>query len=314
MGVLEFMGMISVVIPALNEEKYLPDCLKSLRNQDYTGPYEIIIADNGSTDNTIRIAQDFQARVVPCPEKKNVFYARQIGADAAQGDIIAQADADTLYPRNWLSRIADRFEKHPEMVAVTGRYVYTEPPWWAVVEYVIRTLTNMWTVPILGRPWVVSGATFAFRREIFVKLGGYHDIVYAPDQWGIASRLNRAGKVAFDSKLRVITSPRSVKKPIFRIFKEGLINWGRWVKYLLKKPLSSIGQFIIKVFHKNKMAAVLVSAILALIIFVIAGGYFLPTASFFRKVYAFEKNPCATFAVIQKNGYGWLSNVPPHNT
>ena len=314
MGVLEFMGMISVVIPALNEEKYLPDCLKSLRNQDYTGTYEIIIADNGSTDNTIRIAQDFQARVVPCPEKKNVFYARQIGADAAQGDIIAQADADTLYPRNWLSRIADRFEKHPEMVAVTGRYVYTEPPWWAVVEYVIRTLTNMWTVPILGRPWVVSGATFAFRREIFVKLGGYHDIVYAPDQWGIASRLNRAGKVAFDSKLRVITSPRSVKKPIFRIFKEGLINWGRWVKYLLKKPLSSIGQFIIKVFHKNKMAAVLVSAILALIIFVIAGGYFLPTASFFRKVYAFEKNPCATFAVIQKNGYGWLSNVPPHNT
>ncbi len=314
MGVLEFMGMISVVIPALNEEKYLPDCLKSLRNQDYTGSYEIIIADNGSTDNTIRIAQDFQARVVPCPEKKNVFYARQIGADAAQGDIIAQADADTLYPRNWLSRIADRFEKHPEMVAVTGRYVYTEPPWWAVVEYVIRTLTNMWTVPILGRPWVVSGATFAFRREIFVKLGGYHDIVYAPDQWGIASRLNRAGKVAFDSKLRVITSPRSVKKPIFRIFKEGLINWGRWVKYLLKKPLSSIGQFIIKVFHKNKMAAVLVSAILALIIFVIAGGYFLPTASFFRKVYAFEKNPCATFAVIQKNGYGWLSNVPPHNT
>ena len=314
MGVLEFMGMISVVIPALNEEKYLPDCLKSLRNQDYTGPYEIIIADNGSTDNTIRIAQDFQARVVPCPEKKNVFYARQIGADAAQGDIIAQADADTLYPRNWLSRIADRFEKHPEMVAVTGRYVYTEPPWWAVVEYVIRTLTNMWTVPILGRPWVVSGATFAFRREIFVKLGGYHDIVYAPDQWGIASRLNRAGKVAFDSKLRVITSPRSVKKPILRIFKEGLINWGRWVNYLLKKPLSSIGQFIIKVFHKNKMAAVLVSAILALIIFVIAGGYFLPTASFFRKVYAFEKNPCATFAVIQKNGYGWLFNIPPHNT
>jgi glycosyltransferase involved in cell wall biosynthesis len=308
------MGMISVVIPALNEEKYLPDCLKSLRNQDYTGTYEIIIADNGSTDNTVRIAQDFQARVVPCLEKKNVFYARQIGADAAHGDIIAQADADTLYPRNWLSRIAERFEKHPEVVAVTGRYVYTEPPWWAVVEYVIRTLTNVWTVPILGRPWVVSGATFAFRRDTFVKLGGYHDIVYAPDQWGIASRLNKAGKVVFDSKLRVITSPRSVKKPIFRIFKEGLINWGRWVKYLLKKPLSSIGQFIIKVFHKNKMAAVLVSAILALIIFVIAGGYFLPTASFFRKVYAFEKNPCATLAVIQNNGYGLLSNVPPHNT
>jgi glycosyltransferase involved in cell wall biosynthesis len=306
------MGMISVIIPALNEEKYLPDCLKSLRNQDYSGPYEIIIADNGSADNTVRIAHDFNARVVPCPEKKSVFYARQIGADAAQGDIIAQADADTLYPRNWLSRIAERFEKYPNVVAVTGRYVYTEAPWWAVVEYVIRSWTNIWTVPILGRPWVVSGATFAFRRDTFVKLDGYHGIVYAPDQWGIASRLSQAGKVSFDSKLRVITSPRSVKKPIFRIFKEGLINWGRWGKYLLRKPLSSVGQFITKVFHKNKMAAVLVSAILALIIFVIAGGYFLPTASFFRKVYAFEKNPEMTLALIQKNCHGLMSGFPPH--
>ena len=304
--------MISIVIPALNEEKYLPDCLKSLRNQDYTGSYEIIIADNGSTDDTVRIAQDFQACVVPCPEKKNVFYARQIGADAAQGDIIAQADADTLYPRNWLSRIADRFKKHPEVVAVTGRYVYTEPPWWSVVEYIIRSSLNWLLIPIIGRPWIISGATFAFRREIFVKLGGYHDIAYAPDQWGIASRLSKLGKVSFDSKLRVVTSPRSVKKPILRIFKEGLINWGRCGNYLLKKPLSLAGQFITKVFHKNRMATVLISAILALVLFVIAGGYFLPTASFFRKVYAFEKNPEANLALIQKSGSGLMSGFPPH--
>jgi cytoskeletal protein RodZ len=108
----------------------------------------------------------------------------------------------------------------------------------------------------------------------------------------------------------VITSPRSVKKPIFRIFKEGLINWGRWGKYLLQKPLSSVSHFIAKVFHKNKMAAVLVSVILALIIFVIAGGYFLPTASFFRKVYAFEKNPDATLAISQKSGSGLVSGFP----
>ena len=82
--------MISIVIPALNEEKYLPDCLQSLRNQDYTGSYEIIIADNGSTDGTVRVAQKFMARVVPCAEKKSVFYARQIGADFAQGDIIGK--------------------------------------------------------------------------------------------------------------------------------------------------------------------------------------------------------------------------------
>ena len=168
---LEFLDMISVVIPALNEEKYLPDCLKSLRNQDYTGPYEIIIADNGSVDETARVARDFGARVVPCPEKKSVFYARQIGADSVQGDIIAQADADTIYPRDWLSRIANRFEKNPEVVAVTGRYIYTEPPWWAKVEYTVRNGINRLTVPIFGRPLIISGATFAFRRKTFLAAG-----------------------------------------------------------------------------------------------------------------------------------------------
>jgi len=59
------------------------------------------------------------ARIIPCPEKKSVFLCQASWADAAQGDIIAQADADTIYPRNWLSRIADRFEKHPEVVALT---------------------------------------------------------------------------------------------------------------------------------------------------------------------------------------------------
>jgi glycosyltransferase involved in cell wall biosynthesis len=200
--------MISIVIPALNEEKCLPDCLKSLRNQDYTGPYEIIVADNGSVDGTARIAQDFGTCVVPCPEKKSAVYARQIGADSAQGDIIAQADADTIYPRDWLSRIADQFEKHPEVVAVAGRYIYKEPPWWARVEYTVWNGINRLTVPTLGRPLVISGATFAFRRETFLALGGYHGIAYAPDERGIASRLRKMGKVSYDKDLCIITQRR----------------------------------------------------------------------------------------------------------
>jgi len=200
--------MISIVIPALNEEKSLPDCLKSLRNQDYMGSYEIIVADNGSTDETARIARDFGTCVIPCPEKKSAVYARQTGADSVQGDIIAQADADTIYPRDWLSRIANRFEKHPEVVAVAGRHVYTEPPWWARAEYAIMIGIAWLTVPIFGRPLVVSGATFAFRRETFLALGGYHGIAHAPDEWGIASRLSKMGKVSYDKDLCVITQRR----------------------------------------------------------------------------------------------------------
>ena len=80
--------MISIVIPARNEEKLLPDCLGSLRNQDYPGDYEIIVVDNGSTDATADIARSFGAKVIAANAEGSVFYARQAGADAARGDII----------------------------------------------------------------------------------------------------------------------------------------------------------------------------------------------------------------------------------
>ena len=302
--------MISVVIPALNEEKYLPDCLKSLRNQDYTGQYEIIIADNGSVDKTVRLAQDWGARVVMCPEKKSVFYARQIGADAVQGDIIAQADADTVYPRNWLSRIANRFEKHPEVIAVTGRYTYTEPPWWAIVEYTIRNGLNRLTVPLFGRPLIISGATFAFRRETFSAVGGYRGITYAPDQWGIASRLNKLGKVAYDKDLCVVTSPRSVNKPLLRIFKEGIVNWSRWDYHMLKQVISLIRRPINKTFHKKRKTSILLLIIIAMIL---TGGYFIPALPFFGKIYAAAKSSDKTIALTFDGSHGIPHNVPRSN-
>lgn len=83
--------MISIVIPVLNEESCLADCLASLASQDYDGEYERIVADNGSTDGSVGVSRKFGVRVVSCSEKKSVFHARQAGADAARGDIVVQA-------------------------------------------------------------------------------------------------------------------------------------------------------------------------------------------------------------------------------
>lgn len=79
--------VISVVIPAFNEEKLLPQCLESLKNQDYKDGYEIIIVDNGSTDNTGKVAREFGSRVILYPEK-GVVYARQMGVYSALGAVV----------------------------------------------------------------------------------------------------------------------------------------------------------------------------------------------------------------------------------
>src|SRR4030042_1435122 len=89
---------ISVIIPARNEARLIAGTLKSLQKQSYTGDYEVVVVDNGSTDNTAEVARECGVRVISAKEQRSVFYARQVGAEATDGDIIVQADADTLYP------------------------------------------------------------------------------------------------------------------------------------------------------------------------------------------------------------------------
>ena len=89
---------LSVVIPAYNEEQYLPACLRALRQQKDAPPFEVIVVDNASTDSTACIAGQFGAHVVAEP-RKGVARARQSGFEAARAPIVASTDADTIVPR-----------------------------------------------------------------------------------------------------------------------------------------------------------------------------------------------------------------------
>jgi peptidoglycan-N-acetylglucosamine deacetylase len=215
--------MISIVIPALNEEQYLPDCVKSLKNQDWNGEYEILVVDNGSTDKTAAVACNLGVRVISCL-KRGVVFARQAGVEITKGEIIAQVDADTLYPPNWLYVINEHFSRHPDSAGLAGRYDYITPAWWAPIERVYRTLLNGVGLLVFSWPPSVSGANFAFRRSAFVKAQGYDPDSLQPDQWGIARRLSRFGKIDFERKLVVTTSSRRVSKAFYVLMYESLRN------------------------------------------------------------------------------------------
>jgi peptidoglycan/xylan/chitin deacetylase (PgdA/CDA1 family) len=277
------MVKISIVIPALNEEKRLAKCLESLRKQEYQGEYEIIVADNGSTDDTADIARRFGARVVSGAEKKSVFYARQVGAEAACGDIIAQADADTVYPGDWLQRIAGQFAAHAEVVAVAGRFIYGNSPWWAGFEYLGRHVVNKITAALSGVPLVLSGATFAFRRRAFLSVNGYRGLAYSPDQYGIASRLSKLGKIRYDKNLCVSTSSRAVQKPVFRLIADLLAHINRWGTYSGQSRIRALQEFAVKTPSRRLATRLLPVPVLCLSL--VAYGYFVPTSPVFGKVY-----------------------------
>src|SRR3990167_3170408 len=94
---------ISIVIPAYNEEKYLPHTLQSIQKL-LRKPDEIIVIDGESTDQTGAIAKQFGAKVIRIP-KTTIGAARQAGLVAATGEIVATTDADTIVPTLWLNKI-----------------------------------------------------------------------------------------------------------------------------------------------------------------------------------------------------------------
>ena len=274
--------VISIVIPAFNEEKLLPLCLESLKSQNHQGSYEIIVVDNASTDGTARIAAEFGAKVVSCP-KRGVAYARQAGAQTASGDIIVQADADTIYPEDWLSRIASYFASHPRTVALAGSYVYKDPPFWAAFEYIARYLINILGLLLLGRPVCISGANFAFRREAFLKTNGYNPESLYPDQWGISRSLSQVGKIYYDTSVLVFTSTRRVQMPFHLIVLSIALNSSRIFAHFIRHSVNLSRTLAARLSPLKALARRTALILLIIITCLFVYGYVAPRGQVFGK-------------------------------
>ena len=109
---------ISVVIPARNAEGIIGECLESLKGLDYPKDrMEIIVADGLSADRTREISESHGARVIR-NQKIRVVSARNVGFEAAQGELIALSDADCVMEKNWLKNCVKYFQD--ETVAGVG--------------------------------------------------------------------------------------------------------------------------------------------------------------------------------------------------
>jgi len=101
--------LVSVIIPALNEEDYLPNCLKSIKSQTYKN-IEIIVADNFSADKTQEIAAEFGARTIKV-EGKNLPHVRNEGAKIAKGEILFFIDADSILENRYVERMVNELSE-----------------------------------------------------------------------------------------------------------------------------------------------------------------------------------------------------------
>jgi cellulose synthase/poly-beta-1,6-N-acetylglucosamine synthase-like glycosyltransferase/peptidoglycan/xylan/chitin deacetylase (PgdA/CDA1 family)/spore germination protein YaaH len=196
---------VSVLIPAYNEEVVIATTVERILASDYPG-LEIIVIDDGSRDRTsevlnTRFGNDPRVTVITIPNSGKAS-ALNIGLAHARGEIIVALDADTLFNRDTISRLA-RWFGDKKIGAVAGNAkvgnrinMITR---WQALEYIVAQNLERRALAALGTLTVVPGAVGAWRRSAMLQLGGFPADTLAEDQ-DLTIAIQRAGyTVLFDS-------------------------------------------------------------------------------------------------------------------
>ena len=163
---------VSIVIPCYNGADVLGRQLAALQQQDITLGWEIIVADNGSTDGSVMAAREFDAAPVPvtvydASHRRGINHARNVGARHARGGLILLCDADDQVTDGWLAAMVEAFASDAALVG--GRLIRVTPDQrpLGVADDGLRTDLGF-------LPWP-QGANCGFTREVFDELGGFDE-------------------------------------------------------------------------------------------------------------------------------------------
>jgi peptidoglycan/xylan/chitin deacetylase (PgdA/CDA1 family) len=201
---------VSVIVPARNEEEYIESCINSIKSQDFRD-YEIIVVDNGSTDDTADTARSLGVKVVSEP-RAGLPRARERGRRAARGNILVYLDADTIIPPTYLSRIVRCFEERRGVVAVSNPYMFYDGDWRinALGALFFKVFLPMYSMLLEAlHVSTLLGGNFAIRQNALEKIGGFNEgIEFYGEDADISKRISKQGDVVFMRDLCTLTSAR----------------------------------------------------------------------------------------------------------
>lgn len=237
----------SVVIPVKDDARLLARCLTALRAQD-TAADEIIVVDNGSSDDSAAVALAAGARVLRCADP-GVPAAASAGYDAATGDLILRLDADCEPDVGWIRAVVHAFGDDADVAAVTGRARFTDGPV-ALREPLARLYLGAYSA-VLGvtlghRP--LFGSNLAFRREAWcaVRADVHRDDPEVHDDLDLAFHLGEGHHIvalpgtSMGMSMRPFTAGHFGRR-MRRGFRSVLVHWPRdfpplrWTRLLVRR-------------------------------------------------------------------------------
>jgi len=213
---MKYKPLVSIIIPALNEEKYISKLLGSLAKQTYKN-FEIIVADAGSTDKTVEIARHFGALIVKggMPAR-----GRNNGAKAGKGDYFIFLDADVIVDSNFIEKAIKEFDKNFYDMAT---FILEPITSLRLDELLFKLSTSL----ILASQRIyphAPGSGIMCTKRIFYKINGFNEKLYLCEDHDFVNRGIKWGSFGVLKNLKIKISVR-------RLEKEGRVNLFK--KYLL---------------------------------------------------------------------------------
>jgi len=221
--------MLSIIIPTLNEEKYLPRLLNSIKSHQFSD-YEIIVSDGVSEDATQEIARQAGCVVVQ-DVKRSPARQRNGGAAVAKGDTILFLDADTKLPNNFLQTAYQEFRDRK--LSAAGFYLRFDSS-----RFVYRLFEFFYqSTCYFGQFFFPAsvGVGIMASREEHKRLGGFDETIFIGEDYDYINRLGKAGRYRMIKSTYLFFSVRRLEKEgVFHV----LWKWFRGgLYYFVRGPI-----------------------------------------------------------------------------
>ncbi len=198
------MPKISIVIPALNEEKFLPVLLESIRNQSFTD-FEIIVADAGSKDKTIEVAKNYGAQIVPGGMPG---VGRNKGAAVAKGEFLFFFDSDVCLPPDFLEKaygeIQERFLDLATCEFTPQSDLQLDKVMFRIANLHVKLNQNF-------NPRAAGFCIFITKR-LFDRIGGFDESIKLAEDHDLVERASKHRPLRFLNSTTLSVSIRRLEK------------------------------------------------------------------------------------------------------
>jgi glycosyltransferase involved in cell wall biosynthesis len=193
--------MLSIIIPTLNEEEFLPLLLDQIKKQDFND-YEIIVADGGSQDKTNEIAKKFNCRIV---QGGSPARGRNQGAKAAKGDVFLFMDADNFFlPDNFLKDVLQFFKEKK-----IGSACFPIYPKGNKIDLIIYAIYSYF-VYLTQIPFAFNSVLV--RKDVFNKVNGFDEEIKIAEDHYFIKQAAKVDKFRFIKTKPVLTSARRFER------------------------------------------------------------------------------------------------------